>query len=248
MWLDNLSREAINLFWRRCGETELFPRNLERSVALALPVTLVKQPRLMLHGIERWIEERGRQFSFNCRSRAVRGCLIAYGGQGFIFVDGADPDDERRFTIAHELGHFIVDYWLVREEAISKFGERIIEVFDGLRPPGVTERMHALLIGARLGVYTRLMERNGVGGGDQAEVWNVEDRADRVALALLAPPEEVLSMVDTSAATFAERQATMTCTLHELFGLPGAVASSYADSLLLSIGRGPSWVESLRLK
>lgn len=248
MWLDSLSQEAVNLFWQRSGETEPFPRSLERSVALALPVALAKLPHLMLQGIERWLEQRGAAFSFNCRSRAVRGCLIAFGGQGLIFVDGADPDDERRFTIAHEVGHFIIDYWLVREEAILKFGEGIAEVFDGLRPPGVTERVHALLVGARLGVYTELMERDGEGGSAQAKIWDVEDRADRVALALLAPPDEVLSRVDTSATTFEERQATMVSTLREFFGLPKAVAYPYANSLLVSIDRGPSWVESLRLK
>lgn len=248
MWLDNLSQEAVDLFWQRCGETEPFPRNLESAVALALPVALTAQPHLMLHGIEHWLEQRGAPFSFNCRSRLVRGCLIAFGGQGLIFIDGADPDDERRFTVAHEVGHFIIDYWLVREEAISKFGESIAEVFDGLRPPGVTERVYALLVGGRLGVYTNLMERSGEGGRTQAEVWEVEDRADRVALALLAPPEDVLSRIDTSAATFAERQATMVSALREFFGLPQSVAPSYATSLLTSIGRGPSWVESLRLK
>ncbi|HYG82139.1 MAG TPA: hypothetical protein VD861_17195 [Pyrinomonadaceae bacterium] len=175
----------------------------------------------------------------------MRGCLIAYGGQGLIFVDGADPDDERRFTIAHEAGHFIVDYWLLREAAIGKFGGHIAEVYDGRRRPDVTERVHAVLAGTELGVYTKLMER---GGGGDAGVWEVEDRADRVALALLAPPDEVLSRADTSAANFAERQAELTRVLREHFGLPAAVAASYSTSLLASVDRGPSWVESLRLK
>lgn len=245
MWLDNASREAVNQFWQRCGEAEPFPRSLERGVALALPVALIKLPRLMLQDIESWLERRGALFSFNCRSRAVRGCLIAFGGQGLIFVDGADPDDERRFTVAHEAGHFIIDYWLLREAAIEKFGGRIAEVFDGLRRPDVTERVHAVLAGTELGVYTRLMERE---GGGSAGVWEVEDRADRVALALLAPPDEVLSSTDTSAANFVERRAEMTRALRERYGLPAAVAAGYAIALLTSIDRGPSWAESLRPK
>ena len=245
MWLDNTSREAVNQFWRQCGEAEPFPRSLERSVVLALPVAIIKLSQLMLHDIESWIGRRGAPFRFKCRSRAVRGCLVAFGGQGFIFVDGADPDDERRFTIAHETGHFIADYWLLREAAMEKFGGRIAEVFDGLRRPDVTERVHAVLANTELGVYTKLMER---GGGGAAGVWEVEDMADRVALALLAPPDEVLSSADTSAANFAERQAEMTLVLRERFGLPAAVAAAYATSLLASIDRGPSWVESLRLK
>ncbi len=248
MWLDNASQKAVNQFWRQCGETEPFPRNLDKSVSLALPLTLVQLPYLKLHGIESWFERRGASICFNCHSRAVRGCLVAYGGQGVIFVDGADPDDERRFTIAHELGHFIVDYLLVRETAFAKFGEKIIEVFDGLRLPSITERVHALLAETSLGVYTNLMERDEASAGARTEVWDIEDRADRVALVLLAPPEEVLSETDTSAPGFEQREASMTGVLGERFGLPHSIAITYARVLLESIGRGPSWVETLGLK
>jgi hypothetical protein len=248
MWLDNASREAVEQFWRRCGEVEPFPRSLEGAVALALPAALVKLSGPMLRDIERWLERRGVPLSFGCRSRAVRGCLIAFGGRGLIFVDGADPDDERRFTVAHEVGHFIVDYWLVREAAISKFGEQVTEVFDGLRPPSLTERVHALLADAPLGVYSNLMERDGAGSTAHSEVWGIEDRADRVALALLAPPEEVLSRADISAASFEERQGSLTGVLREHFGLPASVASAYATTLLADTDRGHSWVESLRVR
>src|SRR3982751_3882961 len=115
MWLDSLSQEVVNRFWQQSGEIEPFPRNLEQVISLALPAKLIKLPHLKLQAIESWLERRGTSFRFNCRSRAVRGCLVAYGGQGLIFIDETDPDDERRFTIAHEIGHFIVDYLLVRE-------------------------------------------------------------------------------------------------------------------------------------
>jgi hypothetical protein len=248
MWLDGTSEKVVVRFWQQCGEIEPFPRSLERSISLALPVTLVKLPHLKLHGIESWFERRGTSFRFNCRSRAVRGCLVAYGGQGLIFVDGADPDDERRFTIAHEVAHFIVDYLLVRETALLKFGQKIIEVLDGLRLPSVTERIHALLAETSLGVYTDLMDREEVGASTSAEIWDIEDRADRVALALLAPPEEVLSEVDSSATSFGKREEAMVSTLSERFGLPNSIAVTYARALLESLERGPSWIETLRLK
>jgi hypothetical protein len=245
MWLDNLSHEMVNRFWQRCGELEPFPRNLELLISLALPAKLVKLPHLKLQTIENWLARRGASFRFNCRSRGVRGCLVAYGGQGLVFIDETDPEDERRFSIAHEIGHFIIDYLLVRETALSKFGDRIAEVFDGLRQPSLPERVHALLAGASLGVYTNLMERDETRGLD---LWEIEDRADRVALALLAPPEEVLSESDTSFLRFQQRLEAMVSVLHEHFGLPTSVASPYAWSLLESIGRGGSWVETLRQK
>jgi|SRR5215213_630669 len=245
MWLDNLSQAVVNRFWQQCEEIEPFPRNLERLTSIALPVKLTKLPHLKLQTIESWLGRRGASFSFNCRSRAVRGCLVAYGGQGFIFIDETDSEDERRFTIAHEIGHFLIDYLLVRETAISKFGDRIVEVFDGLRQPSLAEKVHALLAGASLGVYTNLVERDETSGQD---LWEIEDSADRIALDLLAPPEDVLSQSDTSPLRFQQRLEGMTSVLKERFGLPVSVAGPYACSLLESVGRGQSWVESFRPK
>lgn len=245
MWLDNLSQELVNRFWQRSGEIEPFPRNLEQVISLALPAKLIKLPQLKLQAIESWLDRRGASFRFNCRSRAVRGCLVAYGGQGLIFVDETDPEDERRFTIAHEIGHLLVDYLLVRETAVSKFGDQIAEVFDGFRQPSIKERVHAFLAGASLGIYTNLMERDERAGSD---LWEIEDRADRVALALLAPPEDVLSASDTSLLMFQQRLDHMAGLLNERFGLPSSLARSYACSLLESAGRGASEVEALRPK
>jgi hypothetical protein len=220
---------------------------MERAVLLALPVVVIRQPRLELRGVEAWLAERGAAFRFNCRSRSVRGCLVAYGGRGTIFVDAEDPEDERRFTVAHEAAHFMSDYLSLRERACAKFGSRIAEVFDGTRKPTVSERVGALLSGAPLGVYTKLMEREGSGAGVGA-IYRIEDRADRIALALLAPPEVVLAEADTSASTFAARRETVSRLLRERFGLPPQLADAYARSLLEDTGRGASWVESLRLR
>ncbi len=247
MWLDNASRDAVNMFWERCGAVEDFPRQLDRSIALALPVCLIKLPRLRLRAVEIWLARRGVNFQFNCRDRALRGCLVARGGEGVMFIDGADPEDEQRFTLAHETAHFIIDYWAPREKAIKKFGPAIAEVFDGSRQPTVTERVHAALTGIAIGVYADLMERDEARADFNPSAWEIEDRADRIALALLAPPEDVLALADTSHAQFAERHSAITSLLRRHFGLPEAMAATYGRSLLDAAGRGPSWVETLRL-
>ncbi len=248
MWLDNAGQEAVAMFWQGCGEVEAFPRRLERAVALALPVCVIKLSHLRLSVVENWLARRGVSFQFNCRSRTVRGCLVAFGGQGLIFVDGTDSEDEQRFTLAHEVAHFITDYWLARENALKKYGLGIAEVFDGLRRPTVAERVHAVLAGTPIGVYTNLMEREEADSAFNSAVWEIEDRADRIALALLAPPEEVLTLADITAAQFNERHAAIIHLLRQHFGLPNSIAAAYGRSLLNAVGRGPSWVETLRLK
>jgi hypothetical protein len=248
MWLDNASQELVDEFWRKCGEVEPYPRRLERSLALATPVALVKLPRLKLLDIEMWLRRRGVPFRFGCESRLVRGCLVAYRGQGMIFVDGADPEDERRFTLAHEIGHFLMDYWHPRQVAIDKFGPEIADVVDGVRPPTTGERVSALLGSVRINVYTDLMERDKRLDDMSGALWQIEDQADRIALALLAPPEVVRAQADMSAGFYDERQDTLTTFLHVEFGLPIVIANSYSHSLLKAAGRGRSWLEMIGLR
>lgn len=248
MWLDNASQDLVDYFWRQSGGPEPFPRNLERPLALALPVALIKLPRLRLLDIEHWLKRRGVGYEFGCQSRTVRGCLVAYRGQGLIFIDGSDPDNERRFTLAHEIAHFLVDYWLPRSNAIEKFGDKITEVIDGFRSPTIDERVLALLGNQAIKVHTNLMERDRELEGEAETVWQVEDRADRIALGLLAPADEVLAGFDPSTSNFPQRLTGLKEVLCNTFGLPSAVAEAYAHGLLRAIGQGPSWLETLGLR
>ena len=242
MWLNSEEQQAVNSFWEWSGEVEPFPRSLERPIALALPVAVIKLPHLALGGIENWLRSRQIDYSFDCDSRFVRGCLIAYKGKGLIFCDGSDPEDEIRFTLAHEIGHFLSDYWLPRQKAKNKFGNEILGVFDGLREPSVTERVHALLENIKIGIVSDLIERQNA----DERTWSIENKADRIGFALLAPPDAVISGVDLSTSDFSQRQKFVTDRLVDLFGLPTDAAHIYANALLRAIGKGPSWVESIK--
>jgi hypothetical protein len=246
MWLDNASRDAVDLFWRQAGGVEPFPRKLERSVLLALPIAIIKLPRLHTDAIEDWLSKRSTPYSLGCNSRGVRGCLIAFRGRGLIFVDGTDPDSERAFTLAHEVAHFLMDYWLRRQKALAAFGSQICDVLDGRRVATADERLHASLTGIPIGIHINLMDRRGTAAGFNEILRNVENRADRVGLALLAPPFAVLARSKISARKFEERRKSVFEILVSQFGVPEIVASAYSRSLLAAIGKGPSWSEGLR--
>src|SRR5687768_14020422 len=130
MMLDTTGQAAVDTFWRRCGHMYdvAFPRNIECAIARSVALIVIKLPRLTLRDVEDWLRKRSISFSFNCRSRAVRGCLVAFGGRGIIFIDESDPEDEQRFTIAHELAHFLVDYLMPRLKAIEKFQGTIPDI------------------------------------------------------------------------------------------------------------------------
>lgn len=177
----------------------------------------------------------------------MRGCLVAFGGDGYIFVDGTDPADEQRFSIAHETAHFMVDYWYPRQQALEKFGPAILEVLDGRRAPTFEERLSAIFGEVPIGVHSNLMERENEGQMNSA-VWSIEDRADRLALTLLAPPEAVLNGLNLAATGYANRQDILKNRLQRAFGLPGQVATTYSRFLLKATGLESSWTESLKIR
>jgi hypothetical protein len=245
--MDNYSQEAVEVFWELCGRDYDFPRNIDRVVSLALPLTMIKIPQLNLRAAENWLRQRGVPFHFGCESRTVRGCIVAFAGRGLIFIDADDPEDEQRFTAAHEAAHFLADYWLPRQKALKKFGLAIANVMDGFRKPTAAERINAVIIGTRIGVYTDLMGRDDEPHNN--EVWDIENRADAIALELLAPHDEVVSSINLPlGGKFAKRVMEVGEVLIKRFGLPVTVSQSYSHSLLKSIGQGPSWMESLGLQ
>lgn len=232
-WLLDLASR----FWEACGGPTPPPRDLQGAVSLALPVTTVTLPALALDRVEGWLSARGIAHRFDVGNRRLRGCLVATGGHGFVFVDGADPEEERRFTLAHEVAHFLLDYQAPRERAIRALGMRIASVLDGVRVPTAEERVDAALAGCPLGLHTHLLVRAGDRG---ARAVLAEARTDRLAWELLAPAEEVCHLAAGSDGGPLRRL------LIDGYGLPPGEAERYARTLRETYGPPPSFVEWLR--
>jgi hypothetical protein len=230
---DGTIQRVAHEFWESAGDPGHFPRDLEAAVLWTLPLAVFKLPRLWVSDVQDWLVTHHIHFQFYASDRQLHGCLIARGGHGCVLLNGTDDEDELRFSLAHESAHFILDYLRPRQRAAQRMGPSILEVFDGLRPPTVQERTHAILSRVPIGFHTHLMERSGNGllGYHQAEV--SEGGADLLALELLAPEVEVRWRVRHSRLT--GRQQTLTeiasQTLQKEFGLPPGIASGYAQYL-----------------
>ena len=111
--------EWASNFWRRAGGPAPFPRSLESAVAWALPVAVVKLPRLGLRELREWLAKRGIPFCINATDRRLRACVLARAGRGAIFLDGTDSEDELRLSLAHEVSHFVCDYLDPRRRAMA---------------------------------------------------------------------------------------------------------------------------------
>lgn len=233
--------ELADAFWELAGFREPFPRNLRRPVARALPMPIISLPQLWLRDVLDWLQRRHIACHCTASDRRLHACLVARQGEAWVFLDGADPENEQRLSLAHELAHFLRHYWHPRRVACRKFGEQILEVLDGSRPPTRAERVHALLASVPIGFHLHLLERDPEGGLSPETVLAAEDEADRLAYELLAPAEEVLSRARPHPG------AGVVELLRCDFGLPAAHALRYAallfppapaDPLLRRLGLG----------
>lgn len=243
--MDAWVEAAAARFWRDAGEEEPFPRGLDGSVSLALRVSVERLPRLRLSSTRRWLEERTGRTAWRDASsrpladRPLRGCLLAVDGHGCIFVDEDDPPDEQRFTLAHEAAHFILDYLGPRERAERRLGPTFLEVLDGRRAASSTERIDAALAAVDARPYAHLFERGPLGAYD-GRVAESEERADLLALELLAPEDRALDALPATG-PFRFRVADGAAALRRSFGLPPAIAERYARRLLRLRDGGEGW-------
>ena len=216
--------QAAERFWAAAGgPPPNWPRDLRRAVALALPLAVIDLPRLRVTTMAAWLAQRGIALPITERDRSVRACLLVRAGAGLIFLEGADPEDERRFSLAHEVAHFLVEYVLPRARATDRLGPEILSVLDGRRALSPAERVDALLAGVPLEIRIHLMDRTPDGRLPELAVSAAERRADALALEMLAPIAEVRSRLTPGLAP-PERETI----LRDTFGLPAAVARAYA--------------------
>ena len=225
--------QAADSFWESIGDPPPFPRDLQSVASLGLPVVCIALPKLSIRAVETWLQQRQTPYRFLCQDRSLWGCIVAARGNAMIFVCADDDSAEQRFTVAHELAHYLLDYLQPRQHALDVFGPVILPVLDGERPPSSTERVHAALGRVRLGIYVNLMPRAADGQGDRTYVLRAETRADLLALELLAPAEAVLAdLAALPRMQHFERLRTLNESLLIKYGLPRQIANGYGSWLL----------------
>jgi hypothetical protein len=221
MIMHHPSPEAVaREFWEGTGPHDTFPRKIEQGIALKLPLAPIRLSPLNVATIGQWLQQRGTPIQLPDDTRDLCGCLVALGGRGFIYICGADAPEEQRLTLAHEVAHFLVDYLLPRQQVIRALGPQIAEILDGLRPPTPAERAAAILSHIRLGAHVHILPRPGIDAGDDRTVVHAEDRADRIALELVAPQACVRGVLDALSAQQGLTPEIARAALARRFGLP----------------------------
>jgi len=221
-------------FWNIFPEREAFPRSLEKAVLWRLPIAIVKLPCLGLKNMRSWCSQRNISLNINMPNRFLRACLIARKGCGIIFIENGDSENEYRFGLAHEISHFLLDYYWPRRQAATIFGKTIYDVLDGNRDPTPSEKLNSILKATKIGLFLHLMERSIDGSINNSHIIEVEDRADRLALELLAPKVEVLQRVanNRSLTRDVEFSRNVCNILVDEFGLTYTTAEHYSRVII----------------
>ncbi len=231
--IENTAQE----FWVLADGVPSLPCDIKTAIILALPLELYPVAILRVSHVLDWTRRVQITHSIRGRNRGLHGCLLADRGKGTIFFDASDSEAEQRFTLAHELAHFLLDYLLPRQRALTTLGTSILPVLDGERAPTLEERLQAVLSAVPLGVMSHVMERPDDGLPTNT-VLAIEDRADRLALELLAPAQSLYSLMQSETAPkgFDRRLTFLTRLLVQHYGLPDIMASSYARYMLTQLG------------
>src|SRR6516162_4071645 len=92
------------VFWHSAGGRTKFgsPVAIDRAVPRALPAAVVRIDGLNTDHVQSFLARIGAEPWVGTAPRGLRGCLIADAGSALILVDGSDPEDEQRVTVAHE--------------------------------------------------------------------------------------------------------------------------------------------------
>jgi hypothetical protein len=204
-----------------------FPRDLAIPLACLQHIHLVELPDLSLARASQFLQRAGVPFPIDGHDRLLHGCLATHRGRGYILLSSNDDETERRFTLAHELAHFLRDYEAPRRRAVTRIGPSVLEVLDGQRAATHEERLSGLLYGVAVGCHTHLLARDDKGRPASPAIRQAEEAADRLAFELLAPIESVV-------AGPADERKSLAEWLTSTFGLPMGQAAKYAELLFPS--------------
>ncbi len=184
--------ETADRFWADVGDaSRTYPRDLLEVMHWALTVRPVELHDLSIARMNAWLADRDSGLRLTIPDRPLRACILVQDGNGVLFVDATDADDEWRFSVAHEIAHYLIEYAAPRHRAQARLGDDVLPVLDGCRTASLDERIGALLGGVSLAAHVHLMERTPDGNLPGHEVSAAERRAGALAFELLAPFDAV---------------------------------------------------------
>ena len=235
-------------FWTRAGRPVRYPVDISYAAICALEVSIHMIADLTPAAATDFFRRDGSRGATAFGQRAMHGC-IAFGPRGAtIMVEQKDAEDERRFTIAHEVAHYILEVRRHHRLAEQRVGGDFVGILYGLREATPTERIDAWLNNVRSTPTAHFMDRTPDGGYGCGRSPEAECSADRLALEILAPRAEMVrAVLDCRKLPFRNPVDATQRFAEQRFGLPSEVAGPYASRIAWELTGGPSTAERFGL-
>ncbi len=230
---------AATTFWTESQVDRTGRDAIYEAAHWGVDARIQAEPMLTLAVIQRWLDRHHYAVTIDGPDRRLRGCAVATRGEGVIFIDADDPSDERDFTIAHEVGHLILDYFRPRQTMAELIGDRDGLVFDGIDSPSLEQDIAAALRGRSLRPFVHLLARD-VNRSASPAVLAREHLADELACELLAPMSDVQCHLRTG-----QSVSDVTNLLRESYRIPRGPAEDYARRLVTRFVPVPTFVDWL---
>ncbi len=218
------SRAFYQLVEERLGNAAThylrFPRNVERLVSDTFYLPIRSMPHLTLHSAGQYLCIRG---AGQGKDRQLYGLLHVGPPAITIFVEERLSPRERNYIIAHELGHYIHDVFMVQRLWLSSLQEQktaIIQAFSWQNTDPFLE-LQAFVKGLPERPHTITMR----GEAMRQETHARELFANAIAIELLAPWQEATQLFQQ------HQESECKKLLHEVYGVPSKLVLPYYQEL-----------------
>jgi len=234
-------------FWSASGVSPEPPYDISGAVSLIFPIDIVQLSELSTGKIDQWFASKNINIQTHVKDRYLHGFVVFSQGSGFMFIDGTDDEQERRYTVAHEISHFLLDYKIPRDRIIKKLGKAVEEVLDGIREPTPTEMIEGIIKHVAVKPFTHLLEKEGDGSFQSLQIYHSENNADALALELLAPANllKVETLKGKRKLSFADFYKACRELTENRYKLPSRIADEYAKQLAYKMTGGTSIIDKL---
>ena len=228
-------------FWKRAGGRSGYPADIAYAVMCALDVYVDEVANLTPASAAARIGRGGLWQSDGVYERGLRGCVIVGQAGAAILVEKSDDEAEKRFTIAHEVAHYILEVKRHHERASDRLGPEFADALYGLREATPTERIDAWLSNARSEAFAHFMDRAPGGGYGCSRTLEAECAADDLAVEILAPRSELAAAISSMGFSGSLKVARRIA--ERRYGLPEGIAERYAGRVVWQAKGGPSSAE-----
>jgi Zn-dependent peptidase ImmA (M78 family) len=211
-----------------------FPRDIERLVSdtFYLPIRYI--PNLTLHSTGQYLCIRREEMG---KDRRLYGLLHVGPPATTIFIEKQLSQRVRNYIIAHELGHYIHDIFMVQQLWLSSLQEQkaAIERAFSWQSSDPFLELQAFVKGLPERPHTITAR----GEAMRQETRAREIFANTIAIELLAPWHEASELFRL------HRKSTCEKFLREMYGVPSKIASYYYEDLRRTLAPEPDFFEQL---